>query len=121
MLSYSPLIFISFLSFLSFLSFFSFLSFLFFSFLFFFFPFSFLFFSFRSFLSFPFPLPSPSLLVDFGVGYVSQFTLVMNALDNLAARRHVNRVCVASGIPLVESGTGQIADSPHMRKKDQFS
>lgn len=29
----------------------------------------------------------------------------MNALDNLAARRHVNRVCLAAGVPLIESGT----------------
>jgi hypothetical protein len=29
----------------------------------------------------------------------------MNALDNLSARRHVNRVCLAAGVPLIESGT----------------
>ena len=30
----------------------------------------------------------------------------MNALDNLAARTHVNRMCLAANVPLVESGTG---------------
>jgi len=29
----------------------------------------------------------------------------MNALDNRAARNHVNRLCLAADIPLVESGT----------------
>lgn len=31
--------------------------------------------------------------------------MVMNALDNRAARNHVNRLCLAADIPLVESGT----------------
>lgn len=30
---------------------------------------------------------------------------MLNGLDNLDARRHVNRLCVAAGTPLVESGT----------------
>jgi ubiquitin-like 1-activating enzyme E1 B len=42
---------------------------------------------------------------QFGVEYFKTFDLVMNALDNLEARRHVNRLCVALDIPLVESGT----------------
>jgi molybdopterin/thiamine biosynthesis adenylyltransferase len=29
----------------------------------------------------------------------------MNGLDNLDARRHVNRLCLAAEVPLVESGT----------------
>ena len=41
----------------------------------------------------------------FGPDFISQFTIVVNALDNLDARRHVNRVCLASKVPLVESGT----------------
>ena len=32
--------------------------------------------------------------------------MVMNALDNLKARTHVNRMCLAAGVPLIESGTG---------------
>lgn len=33
------------------------------------------------------------------------FTMVFNALDNLEARRHVNKMCLAADIPLIESGT----------------
>lgn len=41
----------------------------------------------------------------FNVGWFRGFNIVFNALDNLAARRHVNRMCLAAGVPLVESGT----------------
>ncbi|KAJ1487725.1 hypothetical protein T484DRAFT_1617518 [Baffinella frigidus] len=41
----------------------------------------------------------------FGVQYMSQFSVVFNALDNIEARRHVNRVCIAAGRPLVDGGT----------------
>lgn len=47
-------------------------------------------------------------------GFAEQFDLVLNALDNVAARRHVNRLCLALGIPLVESGT-QVGDAPFAR------
>ena len=33
------------------------------------------------------------------------FNLVFNALDNLEARRHVNKMCLAANVPLIESGT----------------
>lgn len=33
------------------------------------------------------------------------FAIVLNALDNVDARRHVNRVCLSAGVPLIESGT----------------
>lgn len=42
---------------------------------------------------------------DFNVDFFKQFNVVMNGLDNLDARRHVNRLCLASGVPLIESGT----------------
>ncbi|GAA0160121.1 ubiquitin-protein ligase [Lithospermum erythrorhizon] len=42
---------------------------------------------------------------DFNVEFFKQFNVVMNGLDNLDARRHVNRLCLAAGVPLVESGT----------------
>jgi len=29
----------------------------------------------------------------------------MNALDNRAARSHVNRICLAAKVPLIESGS----------------
>jgi ubiquitin-like 1-activating enzyme E1 B len=36
------------------------------------------------------------------------YTLIVNGLDNLDARRHVNRVALAAGVPLVESGTAGV-------------
>lgn len=42
---------------------------------------------------------------EFGVDWFGQFNIVFNALDNLNARRHVNRVCLAADVPLIESGT----------------
>ncbi|GAA5945025.1 E1 ubiquitin-activating protein UBA2 [Sporobolomyces koalae] len=42
---------------------------------------------------------------EFNVDYFKSFDFVMNALDNLDARRHVNKMCLASNIPLIESGT----------------
>lgn len=41
----------------------------------------------------------------FGVTFFKRFDVVCNALDNLEARRHVNRMCLAAGVPLVESGS----------------
>ncbi|KAJ9591777.1 hypothetical protein L9F63_001713, partial [Diploptera punctata] len=42
---------------------------------------------------------------EYGVNFFKRFSLVMNALDNRAARSHVNRMCLAADIPLIESGT----------------
>jgi ubiquitin-like 1-activating enzyme E1 B len=42
---------------------------------------------------------------SFNVTFFSKYTIVLNALDNVDARRHVNRLCLASNIPLIESGT----------------
>ena len=41
----------------------------------------------------------------FNKAYFEQFDIVLNALDNIAARRHVNRMCLAALVPLIESGT----------------
>lgn len=41
----------------------------------------------------------------FDLDYFKGFDIVLNGLDNMDARRHVNRLCVAAGVPLVESGT----------------
>ncbi|KAL5343525.1 hypothetical protein BJX70DRAFT_352726 [Aspergillus crustosus] len=42
---------------------------------------------------------------QFDVDWFATFNVVFNALDNLDARRHVNRMCLAAEVPLVESGT----------------
>ncbi|CAN8314628.1 unnamed protein product [Cochlearia groenlandica] len=42
---------------------------------------------------------------EFDVDFFKQFNVVLNGLDNLDARRHVNRLCLAADVPLVESGT----------------
>ncbi|KAF5364953.1 hypothetical protein D9758_008117 [Tetrapyrgos nigripes] len=42
---------------------------------------------------------------QFDVQWFSEFDIVLNALDNLDARRHVNMMCMAAQVPLVESGT----------------
>ncbi|KAK7707240.1 E1 ubiquitin-activating protein uba2 [Botryosphaeria dothidea] len=42
---------------------------------------------------------------QFNVDWFKGFNLVFNALDNLDARRHVNKMCLAADVPLIESGT----------------
>nr|GAT60818.1 ubiquitin-like modifier activating enzyme 2 [Mycena chlorophos] len=42
---------------------------------------------------------------QYDLDWYKQFDIVLNALDNLDARRHVNKMCIAANIPLVESGT----------------
>lgn len=49
----------------------------------------------------------------FNKTYFAQFDLVLNALDNLAARRHVNRLCIASNTTLIESGTAGYLGQVH--------
>jgi ubiquitin-like 1-activating enzyme E1 B len=41
----------------------------------------------------------------FNVPFIQKFDLVLNALDNVEARRRVNRLCLAANVPLVEAGT----------------
>jgi ubiquitin-like 1-activating enzyme E1 B len=41
----------------------------------------------------------------FNVAYIKGFSCVLNALDNIDARRHMNRLCLAAGTPLIDSGT----------------
>lgn len=42
---------------------------------------------------------------QFNLKWFRGFQLVFNALDNLEARRHVNKMCLAADVPLIESGT----------------
>lgn len=41
----------------------------------------------------------------FTLEFFQGFKIVLNALDNVDARRHVNRVCLAANVPLIESGS----------------
>jgi len=41
----------------------------------------------------------------FNVKFVQKYDLVLNALDNLTARRRMNRLCLAASVPLIEAGT----------------
>lgn len=49
----------------------------------------------------------------------------MNALDNRVARNHVNRMCLAANVPLIETGTagyaGQVMFAPLMLNPIKFS
>lgn len=42
---------------------------------------------------------------EFNIEWFSSFRIVFNALDNLEARRYVNKMCLAADVPLIESGT----------------
>lgn len=42
---------------------------------------------------------------EFNIEWFRGFDIVFNALDNLDARRHVNKMCLAAHVPLIESGT----------------
>ncbi|GMH42425.1 hypothetical protein BSKO_10344 [Bryopsis sp. KO-2023] len=42
---------------------------------------------------------------EFGIEFFKGFDIIMNGLDNVEARRHVNRLALAANIPLIESGT----------------
>ncbi|KAK7747858.1 E1 ubiquitin-activating protein uba2 [Cytospora paraplurivora] len=42
---------------------------------------------------------------QFNVEWFRGFNIVFNALDNMDARRHVNKMCLAADVPLIESGT----------------
>lgn len=41
----------------------------------------------------------------FHMQWYQKFDIVFNALDNVEARRHVNKMCHAVEVPLIESGT----------------
>jgi len=45
------------------------------------------------------------MLSEFDVDFFRHYSFVINALDNRAARSHVNRMCLSAEIPLLESGT----------------
>ncbi|KXN89035.1 Ubiquitin-activating enzyme E1-like protein [Leucoagaricus sp. SymC.cos] len=56
---------------------------------------------------------------QYDVEWFKQFDIVLNALDNLDARRHVNKMCMAGEVPLVESGTAGYLGQVQPLFKDQ--
>uniref|UniRef100_A0A1A9ZX08 SUMO-activating enzyme subunit n=1 Tax=Glossina pallidipes TaxID=7398 RepID=A0A1A9ZX08_GLOPL len=54
---------------------------------------------------------------DYGVNFFHNFDVVLNALDNRAARNHVNRMCLNAQVPLIESGTAGYNGQVEMIKK----
>ncbi|GAB1864157.1 SUMO-activating enzyme subunit [Camponotus japonicus] len=54
---------------------------------------------------------------EFGLSFFKRFTVVLNALDNRAARNHVNRMCLAADVPLIESGTAGYEGQVELIKK----
>ncbi|GES89130.1 ubiquitin-activating enzyme E1 3 [Rhizophagus clarus] len=55
----------------------------------------------------------------FNVEWFKSFDIVMNALDNLDARRHVNMMCLVADVPLIESGTEGYLGQVTVIKKDE--
>ncbi|KAF8590669.1 hypothetical protein K439DRAFT_1627653 [Ramaria rubella] len=56
---------------------------------------------------------------QFDIAWYKCFDIVLNALDNLDARRHVNKMCMAANVPLVESGTAGYFGQVQPIVKDQ--
>lgn len=54
---------------------------------------------------------------EYGVNFFKRFNVVLNALDNRAARNHVNRMCLAADVPLIESGTAGYSGQVQFIKK----
>ena len=57
--------------------------------------------------------------VRFNIDWFSSFSLVFNALDNIEARRHVNKMCLAANVRLIESGTTGFNGQVQVIKKGQ--
>ena len=39
----------------------------------------------------------------FGISFFSQFTVILNSLVNVDARKHINRLCLAANRPLINA------------------
>jgi ubiquitin-like 1-activating enzyme E1 B len=58
----------------------------------------------------------------FNVPFLEEFDLVLNALDNVEARRRVNRLCLAADTPLVEAGTtGYLGQTTVIHKSSEVA
>ena len=58
------------------------------------------------------------LIIQLSHEWFKSFNIVLNALDNQNARRHVNEMCIAQDIPLIESGTGGYEGQCYLIKKN---
>ncbi|EXJ84516.1 ubiquitin-like 1-activating enzyme E1 B [Capronia epimyces CBS 606.96] len=56
---------------------------------------------------------------QFNLEWFAGFNIVFNALDNMDARRHVNKMCLAVDVPLIESGTTGFKGQVQVIKKDK--
>jgi ubiquitin-like 1-activating enzyme E1 B len=56
---------------------------------------------------------------EFNIEWFRGFALIFNALDNLEARRHVNKMCLLAERPLIESGTTGFNGQVQVIKKSQ--
>uniref|UniRef100_A0A1A9X0T8 SUMO-activating enzyme subunit n=1 Tax=Glossina brevipalpis TaxID=37001 RepID=A0A1A9X0T8_9MUSC len=54
---------------------------------------------------------------DYGVNFFKNFNVVLNALDNRAARNYVNRTCLNADVPLIECGTAGYNGQVELIKK----
>uniref|UniRef100_A0A1A9W1J3 THIF-type NAD/FAD binding fold domain-containing protein n=1 Tax=Glossina brevipalpis TaxID=37001 RepID=A0A1A9W1J3_9MUSC len=54
---------------------------------------------------------------DYGVNFFRNFNVVLNALDNRAARNHVNRMCLNADVTLIESSTAGYNGQVELIKK----
>jgi len=57
---------------------------------------------------------------EYNRDWFKQFNIVLNALDNRQARNHVNRMCLAADVPLVESGTAGYLGQVTVIKKNKY-
>ncbi|KAJ6219659.1 hypothetical protein RDWZM_005471 [Blomia tropicalis] len=64
------------------------------------------------------PIHDSILKLNFNRQYYQQFTFVINALDNNTTRVHVNRMCLAADIPLIESASASYNGNIRLIKRN---
>lgn len=55
---------------------------------------------------------------EYDLDFFKSFKVVINALDNRAARSHVNRMCLSANVPLIESGSEGYMGQVFLIKRD---
>lgn len=56
-------------------------------------------------------------IFNYNVTFIERFALVINALDNKKARSHVNRLCLAADVPLIETGSAGWSGQAYLIRK----